>query len=73
VGAAEETAVGVLIDNAQRGGERVGFGVGRIAMPLQVGPLPEDPPRVADAHIGELGDGFLDVLAGIVVPRPDVK
>jgi len=63
-GSAEEAAVGVLVDRAQRSAQRICFRAWLIAVPLEVGPFPEEVPHIAGTDEPHFGDGFLDLLAG---------
>ena len=66
---AEETGVGVFVDDAEGRSERFGFWLGRVAVPFAIGAFPEEEPDILAADIRHLGDGFLDVFAGTTESR----
>src|SRR5438105_2631579 len=65
----KEAGVGVFVDDAQGGGQGFGCRVRRIAVPLAIGPLPEEMPDILAADILHLGDGPFGMLAGTIESR----
>src|SRR5437868_14607099 len=68
VSSAEETALGVDLDHAERLSQRIGFGTLRIAVPLEISTLPEEPPLSASPHKSDFSDRTLHHGVRVVVP-----
>ncbi len=70
---AEKAGVGIRIDHPERFGERWRLRMRCVAVPLQVGALPEDAPCASRAHVGESHDGLLHMPRRIEVKRAHIK
>lgn len=66
----EKAPVRVLMDDGEGGCERLGLWVGRVAVPFEIGSLPEDAPDVFGPHKLHFGDGRFCELAGPIIRGP---
>lgn len=63
----------IFVDQPQKSLDRAHLGHRIILVPLQIGPLPIDQPRVARLQISRFSDRFFDSHFRVVPARPDLE